>query len=57
MDKLEKIKKFVSEGREHVTSRISNSKPEDCAVDFGALYILEKLNRILEEDDGGDDQH
>lgn len=56
MDKLEKIKKFVSEGREHVTSRISNSRPEDCAVDFGALYVLEKLNRILEEDDGVDNK-
>ena len=56
MDKLEIIKKFVSEGRKHVTSRISNSKPEDCAVDFGALYVLEKLNRILEEDDVQDNK-
>ena len=52
MDKLEKIRKFVAEESEHTNSMISNAKKiEDCAVELGALYILEKLNRILEEKD------
>ena len=56
MDKLEKIRKFVAEERKHVNSLISNSKPMDCGVELGALWVLEKLNRILEDDDGLDNK-
>lgn len=56
MDKLERIKEFVAEEREHVNSLISNSEPMDCGVELGALWVLEKLNRILEEDDGVDNK-
>ena len=52
MDKLERIRNLVAEESEHTNSMISNAKKiEDCAVELGALYILEKLNRILEEKD------
>ena len=57
MDKLERIRKFVAEESKHTNSLISHAKKlEDCAVELGALYILEKLKRILEEDDGLDNK-
>ena len=57
MDKLEKIRKFVAEESKHVNSLISHAKKlEDCAVELGALCILEKLNRILEDDNGLDNK-
>ena len=57
MDKLEKIRKFVIEESKHTNSLISHAKkPEDCAIELGALCILEKLNRILEDDDGLDNK-
>ena len=57
MDKLEKIRKFVTEESKHVNSLISHAKKlEDCAVELGALCILEKLNRILEDNNGVDNK-
>lgn len=51
MDKLEKIREFVLKQKEDVNHRISHSEPKDCAVDFGALWVLERLSEILEEKD------
>ncbi len=57
MDKLERIREFVLKQKEDINYRILHSEPKDCAVEFGALWVLERLSEILEENDGGNSQH
>lgn len=60
MDKLEKIEKFVKEESLKVLGNLQSINKQvntvDYGIDVGALYILEKIKRILEDNNAMDNK-